>query len=745
MAKRYNIGLLVAQITDDFSKRVAIGAMEGAKAQDVNLVIFPGKYVGVQQINEKNGMEYEYQYNVLFDLAAEAKLDYLIVAVGTIAFAHNKGYQKMFLDGLGDTPILSVAADIEGYDYLVFDNRTGVKEAVDYLAAHGRKHIGMIAGDLNNEGFLQRYEAYRKALEDNGLAYKESYMLPCSLAFRCYDEVGQLLDNNPELDAIVCATDMIAYDVYTVLEQRNLRPGMDIAVVGFDDLPDNARMDPPLASVQADAVEMGRRAVEKVVHHLRGEPDDAQLIETRFVPRRSSYRYVAVEGVLERILGADFPTMRSAVDDYMRSRCENQTLEARSAELALELIDISYDLYVKAPVDEAKIRESLVMLNDATKLKEDVGVDRLLEGVYVWFLRNCPKENLPYVQMLNRVFRAERDVDFAARAKKQVLQRRHRYNGFIRDSLMFGDSIRSGYAKPLTAISDIGAVTAFLYTMKEPIVNSYGDLFPTDVEWYFQAYSYGNETFTPTEEERVMTTPQVFHHDRLCVNRQHIFIVTDLFAAETQYGIALLEPKDADFIGGLELISYQLSSAVRTLDILRRHKQVVKELRATNQALEQLSRIDELTGVYNRKGFFPAAEALTRDPRYLCQPFMICFADMNSLKGINDTFGRAEGDEVLRQGAACLRYTFGQDAVIGRMGSDEFAAVMPVPSHENASSLNGRKDHFIKRFNESGEKPYTIGMTMAMFKCVCATSQELSDALGRADDRLRDMKGKKKD
>lgn len=43
--KRYNIGLLVATITDIFSNRVAAGAMEAAKQLDVNLVIFPGKYI----------------------------------------------------------------------------------------------------------------------------------------------------------------------------------------------------------------------------------------------------------------------------------------------------------------------------------------------------------------------------------------------------------------------------------------------------------------------------------------------------------------------------------------------------------------------------------------------------------------------------------------------------------------------------------------------------------------------------
>lgn len=741
MSKRYNIGLLVASITDDFSRRITIGAMDAARAQDVNLVIFPGKYVGVQHINKQMGMEYEYQYNALFDVAAEAKLDYLIVAVGTIAYAHNKAYQRSFLDSLGDTPILCLAAGIEGYDILAFDNCSGVKEAVDYLAANGRKHIGMIAGDLNNEGFVQRYEAYRQALQDNGLAYQDSYMTPCPLFHRCYDEVEQLLDRNPELDAIVCATDLIAYDVYTVLERRHLRPGVNIAVVGFDDLPANARMNPPLASVRADAVQMGRRAVEKVVNRLRGVPGETSRIETRFVPRRSGYRYVDDDGLLENIFRGDYAAMRGRVEDYLRRRCEGATLEARAAEQALALVGHLHAHYVEQAVDESRIRESSVLLTEAMPLKADLGVDRLLHGVYVWLLRNCPADNVPYVQMLHRFFRREPAAETIAGVRKQYEQRAHMSNEFIRDALMFGGSLKSSYARPLKKLNDVGAVTAFLYTFAEPITNSYGDLFPTDLSWIFQAYSFGPDTFVPSPEEQAMTTRQVFDNDHLCVNRQHIFIVADLFTEETQYGVALLEPRDEDFLDELEMVTYQLTTAVRSLNFLKKQKKLVDELHATNQALEQLAKIDEQTGLYNRNGFFQMAEELIRDPRHQCQPFMICYADIDNLKQINNLYGHAEGDFTIRLAAECLRHTLGEDAVIGRMGGDEFIAVVPAPSHVTVESVSERKELFTQRFNGSGKKPYAFGLTLGMFKSVCGNSQELTTALDRADDLLYAGKG----
>ena len=743
--KRYNIGLLVAAISDDFSKRITIGAMEAAKELDVNMVIFPGKYVGVQHINEQYEAEYEYQYNALFDIAAEAGLDYLIVAVGTIAYAHNSEYQKAFLDRLGDTPILSVAAEIEGYDCLQFDNRSGVSAAVDYLAAHGRKHIGMIAGDLNNEGFVQRYEAYRQALEANGLTYRDSYMAPCGLARRCYDEVEQLLDSNPELDAIVCATDLIAYDVYEVLRKRNLRVGIDVAVVGFDDLPNDPKLDPPLASVKADAVQLGKRAVAKALNRLNGVQDDEQYLESEFVPRRSCFKYIDDSKVAQNIFSGDFEEMIGHIKGYFAQRYENATADQKDCDLIVELLEHLHEHYVKRPVDESMVEETVAILSRAIPLKEDLGIDRVLYGTYLWLLRNCPVGSIPYIEMLHQYFRADKDEETVDSVTRLFLERSHTDNLFVRDALMFGGNLKDNYARIMKKLDSVGALTAFLYTFETPIKHNYGDRFPRDFTWLFQSYSYGRDVFSLSKDEKRMSTLKVFDNDYLCRGRQHIFIVADLFSAEMQYGIALLEPRDEAFLDELELVAYQLSSAVRTLNILRKQEKLLEELHATNLALDRMSRIDELTGVYNRKGFYPAADELIKDPRHEGNAFVVCYADMDDLKGVNDTYGHGEGDFSIKLVAECLAQILGEGAVIGRMGGDEFAAIVPLPSGTTVEELTGRKEQFIRRFNESKEKPYHFDVSVGMHECVCENSEELRIALDQADDLLyREKSGKKR-
>ena len=742
--KRHNVGLLVAAVSDDFSKRIAIGAMEAARQHDVNMVIFPGKYIGVQHINEQYEAEYEYQYNVLFDLAARAKLDYLIVAVGTIAYAHDNEYHKKFLDSLGDTPILSLASEVEGYDFLLFDNHSGIAAAVGHLASHGRKHIGMITGDLHNDTFVQRYEAYRQALEDNGLAFKDSYMTPSRMAYHCFDETEQLLDTNPELDAIVCATDIIAHDVYEVLKKRNLRAGVDIAVVGFDDLPVDAKLDPPLASVRADAVLLGKRAVEKAVNYLNGVKDDCHYLESEFIPRRSCFKYVDDASVTERIFSGDYAAMIDHVRAYFAQREKDEAADAQTCEQVIGFLAYMHANYVEKPADEETVGDTMAFLDRIRPLKSDWGIGNILDGTFVWLLRNCDVSNMSFVEMLRQYFRVGRDEETVESVTRRFIDRIHTDNIFIRDALMFGGNMKNRYARIMKKIDSVGAETAFIYTFDKPITHCYGDELPQDLTWEFQAYCYGNDAFSLPKGERQMSTPEVFDNDYLCVNRQHIFVVADLFSAETQYGIALLEPRDERFLDELQLVTYQLSSAVRTLEILKGQEKLLAELHTTNQALDQMSKTDELTKVYNRKGFYPAAEELIHDPRYLGKPFIVCYADLDNLKQINDSHGHAAGDFSIRLVADCLRHVLGEGAVIGRMGGDEFAAIVPAPADMTIDALNGRKEAFVRRFNESNEKPYRFGLSMGMQECVWPNSDALQLALNQADHLLYIEKSKKK-
>lgn len=154
--RRIKVGLLVSHLEEDFDDQVCEGAMIGAEQADVNLVIFPGRYVdGVYA--DKLRTEYEYQYNTLFDMAAQNKFDVLLVLIGTLGSHLDKDKKAEFLKKFGSTPVITITARVDGYPCVMLDNRTGLAEAIEHLiTVHGCRRIGFMSGPKTSEDAQER-------------------------------------------------------------------------------------------------------------------------------------------------------------------------------------------------------------------------------------------------------------------------------------------------------------------------------------------------------------------------------------------------------------------------------------------------------------------------------------------------------------------------------------------------------------------------------------------------------------
>lgn len=96
----------------------------------------------------------------------------------------------------------------------------------------------------------------------------------------------------------------------------------------------------------------------------------------------------------------------------------------------------------------------------------------------------------------------------------------------------------------------------------------------------------------------------------------------------------------------------------------------IMALAISRDAFERLSRTDPLTGLLNRRAFTEAVAAFRL-------PYVIAVIDIDRFKAINDTHGHGAGDTVLIEVAAELRVAFGSDALLARLGGEEFGVVMP--------------------------------------------------------------------
>jgi diguanylate cyclase (GGDEF)-like protein len=107
-----------------------------------------------------------------------------------------------------------------------------------------------------------------------------------------------------------------------------------------------------------------------------------------------------------------------------------------------------------------------------------------------------------------------------------------------------------------------------------------------------------------------------------------------------------------------------------------------------NEMLTQLAERDELTGLYNRRGFFGLAQRQIEDS--LSYPMMIIFSDIDDLKSINDTHGHPEGDFAIRQVAEILTQTFRGGDIVARIGGDEFVVLSPKCTPVDLANIKKR-------------------------------------------------------
>jgi diguanylate cyclase (GGDEF)-like protein len=122
----------------------------------------------------------------------------------------------------------------------------------------------------------------------------------------------------------------------------------------------------------------------------------------------------------------------------------------------------------------------------------------------------------------------------------------------------------------------------------------------------------------------------------------------------------------------------------------RKASQYLKARVEVEERLQHLSHTDELTGLYNRRGFFTLAEQQFRMAKRLKTKILLVSADVNGLKWINDNLGHHEGDKALIEAAEVLRESYRESDIIARVGGDEFVVLVAEGNDINRDVLTSR-------------------------------------------------------
>jgi len=161
----------------------------------------------------------------------------------------------------------------------------------------------------------------------------------------------------------------------------------------------------------------------------------------------------------------------------------------------------------------------------------------------------------------------------------------------------------------------------------------------------------------------------------------------------------------------------------------RRLAEQAEQLAEQARVLASLALVDELTGLYNRRGLTAYGEQLLHRSRRDGSPAALLFLDLDGLKRINDTLGHAVGDEALRTLADAVRETTRSTDVAARIGGDEFCVVLGGETAVVVELVVDRIHAALRR----SPLPFELGVSVGSLEIDSATNGSMEELLLQAD------------
>ena len=170
----------------------------------------------------------------------------------------------------------------------------------------------------------------------------------------------------------------------------------------------------------------------------------------------------------------------------------------------------------------------------------------------------------------------------------------------------------------------------------------------------------------------------------------------------------------------------------------------ITQLAQLRDHMRTLSLTDELTGLYNRRGWSVLVQQQLLLAKRVHVPVMLLYADLDGLKSINDSFGHGTGDEAIVGCADVLKASFRESDLIARMGGDEFA-VLPISARDSSEQvIRDRLESKLMDWNASAEREYKLSASIGIVYWDPESGQTLDDVISSADKLMYEQKGRAK-
>ena len=174
---------------------------------------------------------------------------------------------------------LDTFIDFLPFDFVDMNNQDSVYRAIEHFVQNGHRTIGMVRSSVQTRNFQLRHSGFLQTMTALDLPIHPEYIYDCDSTFDgAYQDMRSAIANGATLPpALFCTNDIIAFGALKAIREAGYRVPEDVSVIGFDDLPTSALLDPPLTSVRVSKWEIGNAAVNRLIHRI--ENRDAPVVK----------------------------------------------------------------------------------------------------------------------------------------------------------------------------------------------------------------------------------------------------------------------------------------------------------------------------------------------------------------------------------------------------------------------------------------------------------------------------------
>lgn len=276
--KTFTIGLLLTNIGNPFFSQIARSIQEKAHLLKYSVIYYN---TNDQLIRETESI----------NMLIERRVD------GVILVPVLKSGEEKLIQKLKENDILFVYLDRylnePASDYIIIDNLSGVRQAMEYLISLGHKKISCISAQPFTQVLEQRVKAYKEIVRKNSLPVEDSLVQISDLSDDKggYDAANKLFSTKNRPTAIFATNDIIAIGAYKAAKDKGIRIPQDLSLVGFDDIEASSLLEIPLTTISQPIDEIGETAMKILAEKF--ERKDSQklqkiVLEPKLVIRESA-------------------------------------------------------------------------------------------------------------------------------------------------------------------------------------------------------------------------------------------------------------------------------------------------------------------------------------------------------------------------------------------------------------------------------------------------------------------------